>query len=137
MELIQHCLRLQYHPRRWKLVRGILLYKTGKPRDFMKSYRVICLLECIGKILEKIVANELSRICEKRSLLHPEQIGTKKNRSVVNIITLLIHEVQSRWKKGEKAAVLFINVKGAFDHVSKKKLAERMTNLGLDGDLVG
>ena len=30
-----------------------------------------------------------------------------------------------------------MDVKGAFDHVSGKKLAERMTDLGLDGDLVG
>ena len=30
-----------------------------------------------------------------------------------------------------------MDVKGAFDHVSRKKLAERMTDLGLDGDLVG
>ena len=52
-------------------------------------------------------------------------------------MTLLIHEIQSRWKKGEKAATLFINVKNAFDHVSKKKLAERITDLELDEDLVG
>ena len=30
-----------------------------------------------------------------------------------------------------------MDVKGAFDHVSGKKLAERMTDLGIDGDLVG
>ena len=30
-----------------------------------------------------------------------------------------------------------MDVKDAFDHVFRKKLAERMTNLGLDGDLVG
>ena len=29
-----------------------------------------------------------------------------------------------------------MDVKNAFDHVSKKKLAERMTDLGFDGDLV-
>ena len=57
---------------------------------------MICLLEYIGKILEKVIANELSRICEKKSLLHFEQINTKKNRNVINIIILLIHEVQSR-----------------------------------------
>ena len=50
---------------------------------------------------------------------------------------LLIHEVQNRWKKGEKTAILFIDVKNAFDHVSKKKLAERIINLRLDEDLVG
>ena len=32
--------------------------------------------------------------------------------------------------------VLFIDVKGAFDHVSGRKLAKRMTDLGIDGDLV-
>ena len=39
--------------------------------------------------------------------------------------------------KGEKAAILFIDVKNAFDHVSKKKLTERIINLGFDEDLVG
>ena len=115
----------------------MLLYKRGKLRDFIKSCRIIYLLEYIGKILEKIVANELSRISEKKSLLYFGQMGIRKNRSVINIITLLIHEVQSRWKKGKKAAVLFIEVKNAFDHVSRKKLTERIINLGLDEHLVG
>ena len=30
-----------------------------------------------------------------------------------------------------------MDVKDAFDHVSKKKLTERMINLGLNGDLIG
>ena len=32
--------------------------------------------------------------------------------------------------------MLFIDVKDAFDHVFKKKLAERITDLRLDGDLI-
>ena len=103
----------------------------------MKSYRVIYLLEYIEKILEKVIANELSRIYEKRSLFYVKQIGARKNRSAIDIIVLFIYEVQGRWKKGEKVVTLFINVKDAFDHVSRKKLAERITNLGLNGDLVG
>ena len=91
----------------------------------------------MGKILEKLAANELSRICEKKSLLYPEKIDTRKNRNVINTITLLIYEIQNRWKKGEKAAILFIDVKDVFDHVSKKKLTERIINLRLDEDLVG
>ena len=64
-------------------------------------------------------------------------MGTRKNKNAVDTIILLIHEIQSRWKKGEKAAALFINVKNAFDHVYEKKLAERITNLKLDEDLIG
>ena len=72
------------------------MYKIGKPRDFIKSYRIICLLEYIKKILKKIIANELSRIYEKKSLLYPGQINIRKNKSAINIIILLIYEVQSR-----------------------------------------
>ena len=102
----------------------------------MKSYRVIYLLEYIDKILEKVVINELLRICEERSLLYLRQMGARKNRSAVDTIILLIHKVQRRWKKGEKAIALFIDIKDAFDHVSKKKLAEKITDLSIDKDLV-
>ena len=63
-------------------------------------------------------------------------MSARKNRSVIDTIILLIYEVQGRWKKSEKIVALFIDVKNAFDHVFKKKLAERITNLGLDENLV-
>ena len=63
-------------------------------------------------------------------------MGIRKNRSAVDAVTLLIYEIQSRQKKGEKAAALFIDVKGAFDHVFKKKLVERITDLRFDEDLI-
>ena len=91
----------------------------------------------MGKILEKVVTNELLKICEKRSLLYPQQIDARKNRSVVDAVALLIHKIQRRWKKDEKAVTLFIDIKDAFDHVSKKKLAERIINLNINKDLVG
>ena len=50
----------------------------------------------MGKILEKVVANELLRICEERSLLYSGQINIRKNKSAVDAIILLIYEIQSR-----------------------------------------
>ena len=70
IDVVKHSLRLRHHPKRWKLTRGVLLHKSGKPKDQVKSYRVIYLLECMGKVLEKVVVNELLRLCEERSLLH-------------------------------------------------------------------
>ncbi len=70
--IVYHAVRLGYHPREWKKARGILLEKGGK-RDFglVRSYRVISLLNCIGKVVEKMVAKELSQYCEDYSMLHP------------------------------------------------------------------
>ena len=52
--MVYHAIRLGYHPTEWKRARGILLEKGGK-RDFglVRSYRVISLLNCIGKVVEK------------------------------------------------------------------------------------
>ena len=63
-------------------------------------------------------------------------MGVRKNKSAVDAVALLIYKVQKRWKKGEKAVTLFIDIKDAFDHVSRRKLAERIINLGIDKNLV-
>jgi hypothetical protein len=46
-----------YHPYTWKTARGILLRKQGKPTyTIAKVYRIISLLSCFGKVVEKVVA---------------------------------------------------------------------------------
>ena len=44
--------------------------------------------------------------------------------------------MHEKWEDKKLAAALFMDVKGAFDHVSKIQLLTRMTRLGIDGDLV-
>ena len=79
--------------RKWKLVREVLLYKIGKLKKLVKSYRIINLLEYINKILEKIVINELLRIYEEKALLYSGQMGARKNKSTIDTVTLLIYKV--------------------------------------------
>lgn len=78
--MIQQAIRLGYQPKRWKKACGILLEKGGR-RDFslVKSYRVISLLNCLGKVVEKVVAGLLSEHCEKFSKLHQGQMGAENN----------------------------------------------------------
>ena len=135
--LVQHSIRLGYHPKEWKKARGVLLEKAGK-RDFglVRSYRVISLLNCMGKVIEKVVAEQLSQYCESYSKLHPGQMGGRKERSAIDAVAILVHTVQKGWEEKKLVAALFMDVKGAFDHVSKGQLIARMVELGIDGDLV-
>lgn len=84
-----------YHPKEWKKVRGILLEKREK-RDLtlVKSYRVISLLNCISKILEKVIVEQLSQLSEYFLKLHLGQMGARKKRYTINIVTLLVYKVQ-------------------------------------------
>ena len=135
--MVYHAIRLGYHPTEWKKARGILLEKGGK-RDFrlVRSYQVISLLNCIGKVVEKVVAMELSGYCESYSTLYLGQMGGRKERSAIDAVAALVHRVQEKWEDKKLAAALFMDVKEAFDHVSKRQLLTRMIELGIDGDLV-
>ena len=65
-----------YHPRCWKEATGVILKKpqNAKPpyRDYAlpKGYRVISLLNCLGKVAEKIIAKRLAAIAEIKILLY-------------------------------------------------------------------
>lgn len=92
--LVYHAIRLGYHLIEWKKTCGILFQKGGK-RDFglVRSYRVISLLNYIGKV----VAKELSQYCEEYSELHLEQIGGQRERSAIDTVATLFHTVQKKW----------------------------------------
>ena len=49
----------------------------------------------------------------------------------------MVQKVQHIWDRKKLAGALFMDVKGAFDHVDGRKLVRKMTTLGLDQDLVG
>ena len=83
-----------------------------------------------------MIAGLLSEFCEVFSKLHSGQMGARKQRCAIDAVASLVHKVQECWAEKKLAAALFMDVKGAFDHVSKTKLVERMTELGIDGDIV-
>lgn len=135
--LVQQAIRLGYHPKEWKKGRGILLEKGGKRNlGLVRSYRVISLLNCLGKVVEKLVAEQLALYCEVYSKLHPGQMRARKKRSAIDAVSVLVHTVQESWEEKNLAGALFMDIKGAFDHVSRCQLLKRIIELGIDGDLV-
>lgn len=63
-------------------------------------------------------------------------MGAQKKRSAIDAVSVLVHTVQESWEEEKLAGALFMDVKGAFDHVSRSQLLKRMVELGIDGDLV-
>jgi hypothetical protein len=101
---------------------GAILKKSNRNFILPKSYRIIALLNYLGKISEKIIATRLAQIAEITDLLHHMQIGGRKGKSAINIAIILLHEIQRNKSANEIISILFINIKGAFDHVSLNQL---------------
>jgi hypothetical protein len=135
--LIKTCVAKGIHPNHWKAAKGVVLRKPDKP-DYtkVKAYRVIALLNCIGKVAEKVVASKLSDVVEHRNLLHAGQFGSRKGRSAVDAVAVLMNRAQAAWKRKEIAGVLLMDVKGAFDHVSRGRLLARMVEMRIEPNLV-
>ncbi len=63
-------------------------------------------------------------------------MGGRRERSAIDTVATLVHVVREKWEEKKLAATLFMDVKEAFDHVSKGQLLTQMIELGIDGDLV-
>ena len=71
-EQIRTHIRLGVHPQCWKIARGVTIPKPGKDNyGLAKSYRVISLLNCLGKMVEKVAAMLVSTHCENTGGFHP------------------------------------------------------------------
>ncbi len=92
----------------------------GKKRNWLelKSYRIISLLNCLDKIAEKIIAARLAYLAKITDLLHFDQIGGRRKKSAIDVVIILIHDIQVAKQDKKIISALFIDIKGAFDHVS-------------------
>jgi len=69
------CLETSKHP--WNEATIVVLNKPQKPDySVAKAYRPISLLECTGKVLEKIVANRINADILNHDILPPTQFGS-------------------------------------------------------------
>ena len=69
-KLINLSIAHSYVPTAWKLAKLHPLLKSGKDlARLLESYRPISLLECLGKLVERIVATRLEDVVERSQLL--------------------------------------------------------------------
>jgi len=119
-----------YHPRVWREATCVMIPKPHKPDySIAKAYRPISLLNCLGKVAEKIMATRMAYIAEKHALLDSLQMGGCVQRSAIDAALLMLHEVQRAKRHREVPSALFIDVKGAFDHVSRERLLHTLTEM--------
>lgn len=96
------------------------------------------MLNCLGKISEKILAKRLAYLAELpgSNLLHHDQMGGRQKKSAIDAVLSLVHDVQSAKRRKKLSSTLFVDVKGAFDHVSIDQLLRICLELGLPGTLI-
>ena len=109
-------------PDKWKAMRVVLIPKLGRDLTVTKSWRPINLINCIGKLGEKVVADHL----QDADLLHHHQFGAVKGRSALEVVFQAVVTARRCMDGGGDAAWGFWDVKRGFQNVTKKEVIERM-----------
>ena len=92
-----------------------MLRKPGKPRyDIPKAYRPIALMNTMAKLLSTMVREDLVYMSEKYMMLPDNHFGGRPGRCTMDAMHLLVHKIKAAWRRGNVAAVLFLDVEGAF-----------------------
>ena len=74
----------------------MVIPKLGKPSyDVPKAFRPIVLLNMMGKLFEKMIANCLQFEAAKEGILHPCQFGGVRQNSTEDAGIYLIHLVHA------------------------------------------
>lgn len=116
---LQKCMDEGRFPDRWKIQKLVLLPKPGKVPGEPGSFRPICLLDTLGKLLERIILNRLMLYTEGEHGLAPRQFGFRKGRSTVDAIRIVVEKAEEARKKKRRGdrycAVITVDVKNAFN----------------------
>ena len=111
-------------PRIWKQANVTPIHKKGS-RQYVKNYRPISLLSCVGKILQRLLFNKLYAMCEERELLTWRNSAYKNNDSTVNKLIHIVNDTCKILDKKEDCVMVFL-VEG---HCSGGGLTCNMTQI--------
>jgi len=102
-----------------------------------KTYRIITLLNCLDKVVEKIIAIQLFYTAEiNDKLLNFDQMKDRKQRSAINVVLNLVHDAQMTKSRENTLIYLLLNIKEVFDHVALKQLVKILIKLKISVNLI-
>ena len=122
-------------PDDWKKAKVVPIPKGGDPTN-VGNYRPISLLPAPGKVLEKIVHDQIEDFAEDEELLTEHQYGFRKQRSTLQAITQLLGHVNSKMNVGSSTVALFIDFRKAFDCLQYPILLAKIKALNFSQQIV-
>ena len=136
VNLISACLKAGHHPRPWKEAIVCVIPKPNRADyTLAKNYRPISLLECLGKLLEKVIAKIIYSDMAKYVLVPTTQFGGRNASSTLDAGLTLLHDIEAAHRSKLRAGLLLFDIQGYFDNINHDRLIQIFTNLGFAPEL--
>ncbi|GBN70215.1 Retrovirus-related Pol polyprotein from type-1 retrotransposable element R1 [Araneus ventricosus] len=117
LNLFNCCFRLNYFPRCFRNAGIFFLLKNGRDPSLCNSYRPVCLLPTLGKIVERLFLLKLNGWLDRHNILHNNQYGFREGRSCDLTIQTLVETMKNKMDL-EHFALVSLDIKAAFDNMN-------------------
>ena len=120
-------------PDSWKIARVTPIFKSGQTDD-QSNYRPISVLHVLARIFEQLIFNQICKYLDTNKHLFPKQSGFRLLYSVVTSLLSCTNDWYKNMDTGKYTALVFIDLKNAFDIVDHDILLKKMQKYGVSGN---
>ncbi|XP_073804016.1 uncharacterized protein isoform X1 [Danio rerio] len=114
-----------------------LLKKSNLDNTLLSNYRPISNLPFIGKIIEKVVFNQVNKFLNFRGCLDNFQSGFRAHHSTESALIKIINDIRLNTDSGKITVLVLLDLSAAFDTVDHSILLDRLENwVGLSGTVL-
>ena len=118
-------------PSLWKQAIVVPIHKTGDENE-PHNYRPISILPVVSKILEKVIAYQLTNYLEANKLLSKSQHGFRRHLSTETALLSVVNKLYNNIDNKKISLVTLCDLSKAFDSVSHEILISKMHKLKID-----
>jgi hypothetical protein len=122
-------------PKSWNKEAVRMIHKAGKKTD-LNNYRGIAVSTNIGKVFTRIMAERITTRAEEEGWLPEAQAGFRKERGTDDHLFVLNMIMERAKANGQGLLLGFIDLKKAYDTVSRKLLWSKLREMGMDGHTI-
>ena len=127
------CIDLGHWPSYFKCFSMVIIPKPNKPTyDHPKSFHPIVLLNTIGKLIKKVIAERLQFHVVRNNFIHSSQLGGLKFKSTMDAEITLTYIIRSGWVKNKTMSILAFDIAQFFPSLNHCLLTLSLKKAGLD-----
>ena len=123
------------YPNIFKLAKVTALFKGGENSE-ADNFRPISVLTTLNKVFEKLLHSQFTAFLDENNILSKQQFGFRKKHSTSHAVSCLYEKLVQNYEKGELSAVLFVDLKSAFDTIDIDILLQKLDHYGFRNNVL-